>query len=363
MGFSNFKNVIDKCDSDKRITKTSVALKKIIDENGRNILSDKNALFSLIDEAACSEKSKLQVKLILGCDTVRKNLITKDNRLLFKMTDIDNMLHIICSETGLTYIAAVETLSDILYALGLDFGIEYSPILEGDNVKLAIHAILPSDYVYDESVRVRKEFSEIAKTSQKELDQREKNLLKDIITLANAGVPEGFYLLAKCYQLGYLNTVLNPVKATELIKAAADAGHTEAIAELADTYYEEDSFLERSFDKAFYYYTRPGSVPLNSKRQRRVEDIYDQRKENKFTIAFLIASTLLSVLFLVFFNKGMFSDSSRLIVGIVFLAIIVLYDIAVFVYYHKTSKFNNIRTAVFLQYFLWIIYIFILELA
>ncbi len=360
---NNIRKVVGECETGKIKTKTSIALKKIFDKYGREIISDKKALFPMIDQADFTDTSKQQVKLVLGCSNVTSYLTSPEFLHSYKMTQIDNMLHSICKETGLTYIAAVETLSAILYALGIDCAITYSPILEGDKVKFAVHTILPPDVAEKEIRRVADSFEEIGKTKGKELSQKQKELLEDINMLCSAGIADGFYYLVLCYRNGYLNTVIDDAKADEYMKAAADAGHPEAAAELADKYYNNDDFLDRSFDKAYYYYTKPGSVPLNSERQSKVKDIHAQEKENKFTLAFMVISTILAAVFLAFFNKGLFSDSSRLVVGIIILTLIILYDVAVFVFYFKTSKMNSIRSALFLQIILWMIYIFVLELA
>lgn len=361
MSFINIQNKVRQLETSKRKNRTSAALQSIFNEHGHSIIADEQTLFSLIDNAEFPEVSKLRVKLVFSCVAVR-NYLSGDT-IDLKMTQINNLLHVICSTTGLTYIVAVETLSDILCALGLNCTITYSPVLEGDKIKNEIHTVMPVDIAVVETARIRKDFEIVEKQSGNISEEEGKALLEDIKRLCSAGIPDGFYLLSKCYQYGYLNTAINLAKAEEYIKLAADAGSSDAASSLADKYYHNDNFMKRSFEEAFYYYTKPGSVSLKTNQQMNVIDIYKQKKENKLTLIFLCISTILFAVFIALFNKGMFSDSSRLIPGIIILLISILHVAGVFVYYFKKSKYNSIRNTLFLQYLIWTIYVIILELA
>lgn len=361
MGFTNIKNNIRQIETSRFKTRTSEALQKIFTEHGHSIIGDIDALFPLIDAADCPEVSKLRVKLVFSCVAVR-NYLSGDTVDL-KMTQINNMLHVICSSTGLTYSVSVETLSEILCALGLNYTIAYSPALEGDKITHECHTVMPSDLAFSETTRIKTAFAQVEKHGGLYPEAEGRALLEDIKRLCSAGIADGFFLLSKCYQNGFLNTAINLAKAEEYLKLAAEAGCADAASSLADRYYLNDKTTKRSFEEAFYYYTKPGSVKLRDNQQIRVVDIYNQKHENKLTLVFLLISTILSAAFIAMFNKGIFSNTSTLIAGVAILFLSIVLDVVMLIYYKKKSKLNSIRIALFLQYLIWIIYVLILELA
>ena len=361
MNISTIKRNVETIETSAQTTKASAGLKRIIAEHGSTVIADEQKLFSLIDQIECSEASKLRYKLVFSCVSIRNYFSGESNDI--KMTQIDSMIRVITSSTGLSYLSAVETLSEILCAFGIDYTITYSPVLEGGKIVNQLHTVMPADVARKDMDRVKKDFSVYVANRGNFIERDESELLNAIKRLCEAGMPEAFYLLSKCYRYGYLNTSVNEEQAEELAKIAADAGCSEAASDLADLLYEKDDGVITTFDKALYYYTKPGSVPLNSTQQMRVKDIFMQRKENRVSLVFLVLSTILSIVFLAFFNKGIFSGSSRLIIGIIFAIIGIIYDVLVFGIYFKTSKFNNIRPFLIPQYLWWMIFILILELA
>ncbi len=362
MGIINFQSSVDQIETSSYITKVSSELHKIFVEKGNSIISDEKALYSLIDKMDCSDTSKQRLRLVFSCTSVRNYLSgdikeVKDN---LKMTQIDNMIHVICTNTGLTYISAVETLSEILCSLGIDRTITYSPVLEENKIEYKIHTVMPPAVMNDLLAIAFTFYESKGKKSKAEVEE----FTEIVKQLCSAGVADGFYLLSKCYAYGYYGYARSCIeKADEMLRVAADAGSSYAMAELADQYYDNDSDLKNTFEEAYYYYTKPGSGPLAYGQGRNLEDIYSQRRENKFTLFSLVVLIVLFAVFVGVFNKGMFTDFSCLTVGIIGLVLsLVIFAVTVF-YHFKKSQFNSIRVAVFAPFIVFVLYAFILELA
>lgn len=358
-------------------------LKKLIDENGLDFFRDTAKLTDEIQKLSMPESLKLQLCLIFRCSTLSHFILNSESDL--SMVDFDNAVHNIIDSTGLTYKTAVTLTSDIFYACGLNLAAEYSPQLADNGIEYRLHALLPSEMAAEEVKKAaelydtfqEKYSADIRKETEKsDLDgnvdsgeltvsaEERKNdaneTIRSIQKLCEAGIPDGFYLLARCYMYGGCNTAIDREKALVYMKIAAERGHTQAAAYLGDLYHSD--IPQKDFTAAYYYYTRPGSAAMGSPQQSALRDIYKQGHANKITLIFSGAMLVLTVLFVVFFHNGMFSGSSRLAFGVV-TAVLSLALAGLTAMYHLKKKFNGIRRLIGIQFFLWEIYVFILLLA
>ena len=338
-------------------------LKRLIEKKGLEIFKDIELFNTELSSIKLSPKIKAQLVLIFTCSTLSDFILNAKSDL--NMVDVNNVVHNVINSTGLSYNCAIMLISDIFCACDLDFSIEYGPLLINNSVEYKLHALMPSALAKTKI----KNAIQLINTYEKKSTNKESSEAKEaaetavnsITKLCAAGIPEGFYMLGRCYLYGECGTDTNRSKALELMKIATEQGFPKAAAILGDIHYESDDPLTRDYTLAHYYYTRPGTLALDKKRQPSLQDIYKQHSANKTTLVFSGIILALMIAFLTFFHTGLFSDSNRLVIGII-LTVVSATSYALSIIYNRIKSFNGIRWAVAVQYFVWALYVFILVL-
>ena len=159
---------------------------------------------------------------------------------------------------------------------------------------------------------------------------------------------------------GYFGAEKDEKKAYSYLQIATEQGDPDASNLMGDLLANRESFLA-DYTLAHYYFTKPGAVALRETDRETVKMIYRQNLLNKANLIFGGVFLAVTIVFLSIFNKGMFSGSSRLVIGIVDTVLsLIVYGFGILAYRRK--KYNNNRWIVAAMYFIWAVYAFILVL-
>lgn len=413
MNFESIRSQVGAYKTNENESVTSAQLQKIIAAHTFEIFKDTDRLAAEINNLQVSKTIKAQLVLILSCSALTDFILNSKSDL--NLVDVDNVVHNVVQTTGLSYQCALRLITDVFYACGLNFAVEYGPVLSDSSksVEYRLRAMMPSEmaeaeiasvevlisvynslagkdedlkdgkndqvYTYEDYAELIDQAEEIDKTDKIEkidkIDRNNENN-EDVLTaqdaankavsaiykLCYAGIAKGFYLLGRCYLYGDCGTRTDNAKAVEYMSVAAKQGVPEAAAALGDIYYFSENPAIRNYTLSHHYYTRPGATALNKKRRNALKDIYMQHSANKTTLVFSGLVIALMAAFLIFFNKGIFSDSSRFIIGVIATVLSgLLYVVSI--YLHVRLKYNGLRWVIAAQYFIWAVYAFILVLA
>lgn len=366
MAFDAIRGKINTYKTDIVASIVGAELQKIVLKHGVNVFKDIALLREEIQKSELPIVKKEQLILVFTCSTGADFAANAKSDL--NLVDVDNIIHNIIETTGLSYKTTLVLVTDILYACGLRFSVEYGPVLSKQSVDYRLHALLPSTVAETEINKATELFASFqGKYSSVDIHDKEKQAAAAKITslirkLCEAGIPAGFYMLGRCYLYGECCTDVNQELGLQYMKIAAEQGHIEAAAQLGDAYYNCTAALDRNFTLAHYYYTRLGALAAGVSRQKALEDIYAQKTHNTITCAFSAIVFALTVAFVAYFHTGVFSGSSRLAIGIIF-CVISLTAIVLTTIYHIRARFNGIRWVVAIQFFVWALYVLILALS
>ncbi|MCL1873372.1 MAG: hypothetical protein FWF85_04560 [Clostridiales bacterium] len=336
-------------------------LKQIVAENGVGIFQNTLQLASALDQAKIEITPKQQLLLLAASSHIGDFLVNAKAGL--NLVDIDNALHDAVVSTGLTYKTALKLITDIFYACGLDFAVEYGFVLEKDGAGQTLHAIMPRELAEAELERIR-QLADSYRSADNEIKKKEaaKEAVLRICQLCRAGVADGFYLLAKCYLSGDFGARVDFAKAKEYLKIASDMGVLEASALLGDVYYGSDHTQKHDYTAAHYFYTRPGALALGLKQRKALHDIYLQGSANIITLIMSGIVFALSILFSVYFHEGLFGGAGRIAIAVMSnLLSGAVFGFAIFSYFR--SRYNSIRKVIAVQYIIWAVYAFFLLIA
>lgn len=368
MNFDIIRSQVGRYETDAAASPVAAQLQTLIARHGLEIFRDTELLNQALSGSQLSKTIKAQLALIFSSSTLLDFILNSKSDL--NLVDVDNALHNVVGSTGLSYKAALVLLTDVLYACGLSFAVEYGPQLRDSSVEYRLHALMPSQMVETETRTAEGLIAAynnlIGMNQEKEDEETIRRAASEAVSalhkLCEAGVPEGFYMLGRCYLYGDCGTKPDFQKALELMQIASDHGSTEAAAALGDVFYESSSRFIRDYTLAHHFYTRPGAMAMGKDRQRALQEIYKQHAANKTTIVFAGLIFLSTIAFLVFFHEGIFSGASRLAVGIV-LTVVSGIAYAAGIWYNILKPFNSLRWLVAVQYFIWALYALILVLA
>ena len=356
MNFDLIRSQVGTYETEADKSVVSAQLQTIIANHSFEIFRDTERLAAEIGSLQISKTVKAQLVLILSCSTLPDFILNSKSDL--NLVDVDNVVHNVVQTTGLSYQCALRLITDVFYACGLSFPVEYGPQISetaslnsGNLIEYKLHAMMPSEMAEAE-----------IKSTEKLIAESSSDAVAAIHKLCSAGISKGFYLLGRCYLYGECGTDIDYSKAAELMKIAAKQGIAEAAADLGDIYYNSENILLRNYTLAHHYYTRPGAIAVSKERQKALRDIYRQHSANKKTLVFSGVVFALTIIFLVFFNTGIFSGSSRFVIGVIFTVLSGLVC-AGGVYFNIIAKYNSLRWIIAAQFFVWSIYAFILVLA
>jgi hypothetical protein len=382
MNFDAFLKQIKTYPTKIGISPVAREMKKLINRKGIEIFKSEELLSTEINTLKLSKTSRAQLNLIFSSSTLSNYI--QNTKSDMNMLDVDNMIHNVVDTTGLSYKVVLTLVSDILYACGVSFSIEYGPEIVDDKIEHKIHAMMPSMLMDKELLKTEKLIEEYTKVSVMEplekdkMEQAAAKAIQSITNLCHAGVPKAFYWLGRCYWFGECGTIRDPQKAISYIEIAAQRGIVEAAALLGDIYYNPNSgnyknaieetnkintqLIFRDYSLAHYYYTRPGSLAMGKERQRNLKDILNQYSANRITLFFAGIMFVSMIVFLVNFHSGILNGNSRLVLGIIF----VIFTGAIWglgTWVHMIKPYNGIRGIVATQYFVWALYAFFLVMA
>jgi len=368
MDFKAAFSKIEKYKSGEVMSPVAAQLHVMIAKNGLDVFIDNDVLRGEIDSLSISRTAKAQLVLIFSCSTLSDYV--RNSKSDLNMVDVNNAIHSVVSSTGLSYKCVIELVADVFYACGLDFSVEYGPQLIDDSTEYGLHAVMPSKLAEDEVNKARalrqkyeSQYGEgFDKKDASDAGEAARKAVEAMRKLCNAGVPEGFYMLGLCYLYGECGTASDLNKGLKFMQLAAEQGIVEAAAILGDYYYDSEDPLTRDYTLAHYYYTRPGAMAMGRERQLALQDIYKQHNANKLTFVFSGVVLALMIIFLTYFHAGVFSGSSRLVLGIILVAISAAL-LALVALFYRAKRFNGIRWLVAAQYFVWALYAFLLVLA
>lgn len=265
------------------------------------------------------------------------------------MIDVNNIVS--CSEinTGLNRGTVKNILAALLYGIGLPTDIENAIIQTENGLERKDTAILfRADYRdvesrISEAVRLKDEISI-------------KEVMPDLNRLADAGVPKALYWKGKCFYEG-IGTVKDERKGFLYMKAAANAGCSDANAFLGDHYF--DSLLPE-YTTALGYYTEIGAVPLNSERQKKVKIILAAAKQNNKLVAMSGILLVLMYAFNVLMAQGSFmADRAHHNVLAIISSVLLTGLYGVFVYAFVKRKYDVYVIISVLMFLLFALFVFI----
>lgn len=365
MTFDAIHEGIKTYETDAEASVVGAQLQKLIAKHGLDILKNLDLLREEIQKTELPNVKKEQLILVFSCSTVPD--FAANARSDLNLVDVDNIVHNVIATTGLSYGTTISLVTDILYACGMHFSVEYGPVLFEQSVDYRLHALMPSTVAAAEVKKTRELFDSFQRKyfNAAESPAREADAAKvigAIQKLCAAGISDGFYLLARCYLYGACDTAVDHSRGLQYMKIAAEQGNNEAAAQLGDAYYNCDSALERNYTLAHYYYTRPGALALGPSGRSALEDIYEQKKCNVTTLIFSAIVFALTIAFVTFFHEGIFSGASRLAIGVIAI-VLSLAAVVLTTLYHIRAKFNGIRWLIAIQFFVFALYAFILVLA
>ena len=347
----------------------AAGVQSIIAEHRLEIFKDPERLVEEINGLSLSKAVKAQLTLIVLCSTLSDFVLNSKDDL--NLVDVDNAIHNIVQSTGLSHQVVIRLVADVFYGCGfLDFAMEYGPQITDGNLEYKQHILLSSEAADVEIAHAESLVADYRRHAGKSGITKNSDAAQEaagdavaaLHKLCSAGIAKGFYLLGRCYLYGDCGTDIDTSKGSQLMQVAAKQGIAEAAAEIGDFYYQTEDPTARDYTLAHYYYTRPGAIAMGKERQRALQDIYKQHTANKTTLVFTGVLLAMMVAFLTFFHTGIFSGSSRLVIGIIMTVVSGLAYGCSILYYHL-KEYNGLRWAIAVQYFIWAIYAFILVLA
>lgn len=281
MKFDAIRGRIKTYEAGEIASEVGTELQKIISRQGIDIFKNINQLNEKIRNSALSCVKKEQLILIFTCSTLPDFAANAKSDL--NLVDVDNILHNVINTTGLSYQTALKLITDTLYACGLYFPVEYGPVLSTQSVEYRLHALMPSALAEAETKKVSGMIDSFQKKYATESASKEKEtaaaeVTDSIYKLCEAGISDGFYMLACCYLYGECGTAVDESLGLQYLKVAAERGHIKAASKLGAVYYGSDSPFDRSYTLAHHYYTRPGAMAVGNNGQTELEDIYQQKK-------------------------------------------------------------------------------------
>ncbi len=369
MDFSFIKNTVGKYPKEEGASPLSRELQSIVSKLGPEVFDNKDLVIGEIEKTELDEKTKSQFALVLKCSNIADYV--RNSKSDMSVVDLDNAIHNVAESTGLTHDAALTVTVDVLYAFGLRFEVEFSPVLADGKIEKRLHAAMPSSAaereikdahvlydLYKKSVDDAAEGNADEETVKKSAEEA----INAINNLCSCGISEGFYLLGLCHYYGDCGTAVDKEASLTFMSCASDMGNAKAASFLGNLYYCEDNPRLRDYTAAHYYFTRPGALAMGKTEQNALKDISMQRAANRLTLLFSVILAVMTAVFAVYFRSGIFSGSSRLGVGIPVVILSIL-TVAAEVVYNRRKPFNNIRPFMFVQLFLWAVYAFLLVLA
>lgn len=336
-------------------------LRQIVEENGVAIFQNPGQLSSALDQAEIGIAPKQQLLLLTASSHIAD--FTANAKGGLSLVDIDNALHDAVLSTGLSYKTALKLITDIFYACGLDFAVEYGFVLGESESSYRLHAIMPADLAEAEIDRIRQlADSYVSADNESKKKEAAKEAILRICQLGRAGVAEGFYLLGKCYLNGDFGTRVDLGKAKENLKIASRMGVLEASALLGDLFYAGGEGQKPDYTLAHSFYTRPGALALGLKQRKALHDIYLQGSANTVTLIMSGIVFALSILFSIYFHEGLFSGAGRIAIAVMSNVLSgAVFAFAIFsCLWHR---YNNIRKVIAAQYLIWAVYAFFLLIA
>ena len=341
-------------------TDVGVQLKRLFSEKGDTFLSDKERIRNEVYSLQLEDNIKAQLCLFLGCKVIHD--FVENSKVSIDFFVVNNLIHSVLLETGLSYDTTVKCVSELLFALGLDIPIEYSPVSANDILGFNIHALIPVDITrqwISDVFRSYNEFTQIRKPSEIEIKEFQEKLNH----LCDSGISDGLFLKGVLYKNGEVGVVQDLEKARTYLQLAADMGNSNASAFLADNYFSGiDSFIGRDYTTAEYYYTRMGACPINDiTRRTNLQTIHQQKRINLENFLFSFVLLVLTVGFVVFFHKSFSGEKNILPVGII-ASILSLGVIVKAILYNLKKKFNSNALMLIVQGLIWMVYVLILVL-
>lgn len=343
-------------------------MKQLIDRNGYDVFESIDTLNAEIMKLDLSTTLKAQLVLVFSSSTLADFILNSKSDL--DLVDINNAIHNVVSSTGLSYNRAIEIVTDVFYACGLDFPVEYGPQMDNNTIEYKLHAFIPNELADAEASKTRQILSSYIDEYENMHDRKmsaeakaaAEGVIESIKKLCTAGNTSGFYMLGVCYLYGIGGTARDYRKALSFLKMAAKQGDSAAAALLGDIYYQSPSSSVRDNSLAHYYYTMPGALALSEKRQHALQDIYRQLNANRVTLVFSGILLVMMIFFIHYFHTGIFSGSGKLVLGII-LTVLSGIIYALTILFNRIKRFNGIRWVIAVQYFTWSLYAFLLVLA
>ena len=316
---------------DEDISLLGETLKKIISENGTEVINDSNKIIDLLCSHSINNVLALQTALLFEASNVRNYLAQVSTGIT--LIDVNNMVTCAEKETGLTKIKIKNLLAAVLFGLSLPNSIASVPVVNEKGIEIEDTAILPVSEYSEKIINVKNAI--VNKDVEKIVE-----LAPQLELLVKAGIPDAFYLKGLCYLDGWA-AEKNEKRGYQFIAVAAKGGHAEANAILGDYYFSSD---HPNFTNAYQYYTMIGATAVSQDRQDHLKAILAEKTLN---IQLMVINTIFLIMCFVFNNmlgSGAFSaDLGKHWFWAVFSDILIAGTYEISIYQFVMQKFNSLK--------------------
>ncbi len=250
---------------------------------GTDVFTDADMLRDAMREAGAADTDIYKVCLMTRVTGFNK-LLEMDSRTA--QVDLDRYIKNAADETGFNRGTILQLTGSIAGALGIEMYFEPAEG-EGESLPLETVGTLLTPLYRDELKAFKRTFTRLraGKGSGLELD------FDTLEPLVSVGIPKAKYYLGYCLLHG-IQLERNEARGLELLEEAANAGDSEAAADLGDYYYEKGD--SRSWTAAYGYYTRYGAAALDVGRKAAMIGILNQKRYNKKMLFLCIILLLIS---------------------------------------------------------------------
>lgn len=256
-------------------------LREIVNQKGRDIYKRTEELECLLKKNKIDAVEIHQILLAIQGSSMERYL---GQRGIYAV-DINN---IICSaaKSGLSNNIARKTIADLLYGLNVPLSIEDFSKEEAEADKAFATLYIPPQIYEDEMKKILDELSKNGELSTESMSR--------LAAFARAYIPEANRILGYLYYYG-TSVTRNLEQAKEYLFRAAADDDAEAVGLLGDCFFDEGNY-----EKAYQFYTRPGALIQNDRRNEHILTLLKIKAQGEKNSVFWIGMYILMELLMFF---------------------------------------------------------------
>lgn len=324
-----------------------VILRDIVQTHGKDILLDEDELRTQLESAGVDAREALRVVLLTKVDGFA-NLVCGD--AVVRRVDLDRYAHNAFWQTGLNrqeiarimraFVLATGTVDELKQLHG------WMVDVRSDDSESERAFTIPTA-LYDEELRAFGTRLGYALQRGESLDALGTDSLEPLVAM---GIPRAQYYLGYCFVHGSDNSETQR-RGFELLQAAANAGDSQACAELGDFCYDHGT---SEWSAAFTYYTGMGSLALSESRREALTTILNRGRFNKGTLV-LGTALLCCMLVTEILGLGAPAYGGHIVLGVL-CSILSAGVLALGFLHHRSEPYDDTQVFPIVVFGLWALY-------